>query len=317
MTRRKVVIDTDPGVDDAAALLMALGAPEFEVLGVTVVAGNVPLDAALTNARRIVALARRPDVPILAGAPGPLLRDQVFGRYAEIGAFDPKLVGTGGVAPAREHAVDFLVRQTRAAAEADAPLTICAIGPLTNIALALTRHPDVARGIERVVCMGGAFSIPGHRTQWAEFNLYADPHAAEIVFASGVPLTIAPLDVTTQALFDADHIARFAETGGEAGRALASLLAAHDRSDPERHGRPGGPLHDAATVAWLLEPELFSGRRAAVGVDASGDRAGRCWADFEGVSGRVPSATVLTRLDEAGFIELVTRRIAAHGKGER
>ncbi|BAQ67510.1 putative nucleoside hydrolase [Rhodovulum sulfidophilum] len=312
MRRIPVIIDTDPGVDDAAAILMALGSPELDVLGITTVAGNVGLSATLTNACRIVGLTGRTDLPVMAGARGPLMRDQVFGKYAAIGAFPVPLLGGPAVAPSSENAVRFIARTARAAAEAGTPLTICAIGPLTNIALALGMHPDVGRGIRRIVCMGGAIATQGHRTPWAEFNIYADPHAAEIVFGSGVPLVLFPLDVTTQALFTEAHVAEFRARGGAAGRALANLLTEYDRSDPERYGRPGGPLHDPMTIAWLLRPEMFTGRGARIGVQVGGATSGSTFADFKAPS---PRSAVITGVDEAAYVALVLDRIAAHGAG--
>ncbi|PTW44116.1 nucleoside hydrolase [Rhodovulum kholense] len=311
MSPTRIIIDCDPGVDDAAAILMALGSPELDVLGVTTVAGNVTLSATLTNACRIVGLARRPDVPVMAGARAPLLRDQIFGKYAEIGAFPAQLVGMGRVEPAAENAVRFIVRMARAAARTQSPLTICAIGPLTNIALALRLHPEVARGIRRIVCMGGTFHAPGHRSPWAEFNMLADPHAAAIVFGSGVPLVLFPLDVTTKALFTESHVAAFRASGCEGGRALANLLTEYDRSDPARYGRLGGPLHDAMTVAWLLRPGLFTGRPARVEVQLTGPTIGQTFADFAAPS---PRAAVMTGVDEPGYIALVSERISASGR---
>lgn len=313
MSRCRVIIDTDPGVDDAAALLMALASPELEVLGVTVVGGNVTLADGLANACRIVALSGRTGVPVHAGAPGPLVREQVSGKYAAIGRFREELVGTGSVAPREEHAVSFLVRQTCAAAAAGAPLTLCAIGPLTNIALALAHSPDVARGIARIVVMGGAFTALGNRAPWAEFNTFADPHAAACVHASGVPVVLFPLDATFQALFTATDFAAMRARGGAAGAALAGLLAAYDRSDPARFGRPGGPIHDAMTVAWLLAPELFTTRPAFIGVETAGETRGHSWCDLKGGEDRPARSRIVTGVDEAGFISLLTERIARYG----
>lgn len=314
MKKHRVIIDTDPGVDDAAAILLALASPEIEVLGISVVGGNVPLEDTLANACKIVGMSGRTDVEIFAGAPGPLVRQQVFGKYARIGAFSDQLVRPTDIKPSSEHAVDFLVRTARDAAQSNDPITICAIGPLTNLALALIQHPDVARGIERIVSMGGAFTALGHRTPWAEFNIYADPHAAEIVYGSGVPVVVMPLDMTFQALFTREHFQKFHDFGGDAGRGLANLLFAFDRSDENRFGRPGGPLHDATTIAWLLKPELFSGRPAAVGVQVTGKTAGYSYADFYKKTDRPANSLVISDVDEAGFINLIIERISSYGQ---
>ncbi|MBB3595022.1 purine nucleosidase [Rhizobium sp. BK529] len=313
MNRHRIIIDADPGVDDAAAILMALASPEIDVLGLSVVAGNVPLKDTLTNVCKIVGVSGRADVPVHAGAPGPLVREQVFGKYARIGSFGDELIARGGIVPAEEHAVRFIVRSARAAAEAGDPITICAIGPMTNIALALIQHPDVTRGIRQIVSMGGAFTALGHRTPWAEFNIYADPHAAEIVYRSGVPIVVMPLDMTFQALFTAEHFKCFGDRGGAAGGALYNLFSTFDRSDIARFKRPGGPIHDATTIAWLIRPELFTSRKATVGTQVTGLTMGYTYADFYQKMDRVPNATVVTDVDEAGFINLLVERISLYG----
>ncbi|WP_313604160.1 nucleoside hydrolase [Rhizobium sp.] len=312
MSIHKVIIDADPGVDDAAAILMALASPEIEVLGLSIVAGNVSLEHTVTNACKLIGVSGRRDVPVHAGASGPLVREQVYGKYARIGSFDDKLVKAGDIVPSDENAVQFITRSARAAVAAGEQITICAIGPLTNVALALIQHPDVARGICQIVSMGGAFTALGHRTPWAEFNIYADPHAAEIVFQSGVPIVLMPLDMTFQALFTAEHFEKF-RAGGEAGAALYNLFSTFDRSDEKRFGRPGGPIHDATTIAWLIRPELFTSREAFVGVQVTGLTMGYTYADFYKKMDRPANATVVTDVDEAGFIALLIERIARHG----
>lgn len=312
MSRYRVIIDTDPGVDDAAAILMALASPEIDVLGLSIVAGNVPLKDTVANACKIVGMSGRIDVPVHAGAAGPLVREQVFGKYARIGSFSDELVAESGITPAEEHAVRFMVRSAREAARTGEAITICAIGPLTNIALALIQHPDVARGIRQIVSMGGAFTALGHRTPWAEFNIYADPHAAEIVYRSGVPMVVMPLDMTFQALFTAEHLQSFRDRGGAAGRALFNLFSTFDRSDGARFGRPGGPIHDATTIAWLIRPDLFKSRKATVGTQVTGLTMGYTYADFYQKMDRVPNANVMTDVDETGFINLLIERISLY-----
>lgn len=313
MSRHRIIIDADPGVDDAAAILMALASPEIEVLGLSIVAGNVPLRDTVTNACKIVGVSGRTDVPVHAGAPGPIVRDQVYGKYAKIGSFSDDLVPSGGIVPSEEHAVRFIVRTAREAAEAGDPITICAIGPMTNVALALVQHPDVARGIRQIVTMSGAFTALGHRTPWAEFNVLADPHAAEIVYNSGVPIVVMPLDMTFQALFTTEHFQRFGENGGKAGEALFNLFSTFDRSDVKRFGRPGGPIHDATTIAWLIRPEIFTSCKATVGTQVTGLTKGYTYADFYQKMDREPNATVVTDVDEAGFINLLIERISLYG----
>jgi len=310
---QRIIIDTDPGVDDAIAILLALASPEIELLGISVVAGNVPLEATVSNACKIMSLSGCSDIPVYAGAPGPLVREQVYGKYAHIGAFSDALVPAATVRPQEEHAVDFLVRMTRQAAADNDPITICAIGPLTNLALALVRHPDVARGIRQIVSMGGAFTALGHRTPWAEYNIYADPHAAQIVYGSGVPVVVMPLDMTFQALITERHITAISENAGEAGAAIARLLRTFDRGDMQRFGRPGGPVHDATTIAWLLEPDMFVGRAASVGVQVSGKVAGYTYADFYGKTGLPMNATVMNAIDEARFLDMLEERLSIYG----
>ena len=310
---QRIIIDTDPGVDDAIALWLALASPELHVLGVTVVAGNVALQDTVRNACKIVALSGRTATPVYAGAPGPLVREQVYGKYAHIGAFKNELVPDTELQPQAGHAVDFLVRTLRQAAGENSPITLCVIGPMTNIALALGMHPDVARGIKQIVTMSCAFTALGHRVPWAEFNVYADPHAAEKVFNSGVPLIIMPLDMTFQALISADDIEALKQDGGLPGESTSALLNAFDRSDLNRFGREGGPVHDATTVAWLLQPGLFEGQPARVGVAVSGTTAGYTYADFWNKLSTPPNATVMQKVDEYGFFSLLRRVFSRYG----
>jgi purine nucleosidase len=160
--------------------------------------------------------------------------------------------------------------------------------------------------------MGGAFTALGHRTPWAEFNIYADPHAAEIVYRSGVPMVVMPLDMTFQALFTVEHLQSFRDRGGAAGRALFNLFSTFDRSDGARFGRPGGPIHDATTIAWLIRPDLFKSRKATVGTQVTGLTMGYTYADFYQKMDRVPNANVMTDVDETGFINLLIERISLY-----
>ncbi|MFP9227755.1 nucleoside hydrolase [Pectobacterium cacticida] len=309
MARERIIIDTDPGVDDAIAIWLALASPELNVLGITTVAGNVPLEATLQNACNVVGVTGRTDVPIFAGAAHPLIREQVFGKYAHIGAFSDDCVPASSLTPEQEHAVDFLVRMTRQAAADNNPITLCSIGPMTNLALALCFHPDVARGIKQIVSISGAFTALGNRVPWADFNVYADPHAAEIVFSSGVPIVVMPLDVTFQALIQQEQIDDIERSGGAPGKAMAALLRRFDRSEVARFGREGGPIHDAAVIAWLLKPELFAAKCAHIGATVGGKTAGYVFADFYHKLGKPDNARVMRNIDETGFLGLIADRL--------
>lgn len=309
----QIIIDTDPGVDDAVAIWLALASPQLEVLGITTVAGNVSLADVCRNAGSIIARSGRQNVPLYAGSHGPLSGTQRYGKYAHIGSFAALLDDEGCVAVNAEHAVQFIVRKATAAARQQRPITLCALGPLTNIALALNFSPLVAQGIKRIVIMGGAFSAMGHRTPWAEFNFYADPNAATRVFRSGIPLVIMPLDMTFQALLTDAHLAALARDAGQPGKAIQCLFKAFDRTDIKRFMRDGGPVHDATVIAWLLEPGLFQGCEVTVGMATSGETAGYCWADFYHKLQQPANATVMRQIDEAGFHALLQRVLAVYG----
>ena len=311
MTR--IILDCDPGVDDAVAILLALASPELDVLGITLVSGNVALSDVCDNASRIVALSGRTDIRLFAGCPKPLVRKQLFGKHAEIGRFSDSIVPSAAAPVEAMHAVTFIAETARAAADADAPITLCCTGPLTNVALALIQDEKVVAGIARIVMMGGAFTALGNRAPWAEFNVLADPHAAETVFTSGIEVVMLPLDVTFDVLMTDAHLADLRARGGAVGCALASLITAHDRSDPARFGRPGGPLHDPTVIAWLLSPDLFTLRPAAVGVECQGVTPGHTTADFYGKGSRPVNARVAQSVDADGVFALLLERLARYG----
>ena len=196
----RVLIDTDPGIDDAAAIMFALASPEIDLVGVTTVAGNLPVAGCAQNALRVLAACSRADIPVHAGMNRPLLIDQVFSRQMPLGAWTDDLAPPPSRGVSDLHAIDAIAAAAEQAAADGVGLTICAVAPLTNIAMALLRYPHLSQGLSRIVMMGGAFSALGMRTPWAEFNIYADPHAADVVFSAGVPIVLFPLDVTFQAL---------------------------------------------------------------------------------------------------------------------
>ncbi|MHA1189514.1 MAG: nucleoside hydrolase, partial [Alphaproteobacteria bacterium] len=265
-TPRQIIIDTDPGQDDAIAILLALASPELEVLALTIVAGNVPLALTEINARKICELAGRPDMPVYAGADRPLMRalvtaEEVHGKTGLDGPNlpEPTMTLRDG------HAVEFIIETLMA--RPDNSVTLCPLGPLTNIALALCREPAIAPKIREIVLMGGGFFEGGNVTPAAEFNIYVDPHAAHIVLGAGIPTVMIPLDCTHKALTSRRRVAAIEQIGTPVTTAATALLDFFERFDEEKYGTDGGPLHDPCVIAYLLAPDLFSGRTVNVAVE--------------------------------------------------
>ena len=308
---RKIIIDTDPGQDDAVALLLALASPEeVTVLGVTAVAGNVPLPLTEKNARIICELAGKPDTKVFAGCDAPLKRKLVTAEHVHgtTGLDGPQMADP--VMPLQsQHAVDFIIETLRR--EPAGSVTLCPLGPLTNIATALQRAPDIAARVQEIVLMGGAYFEVGNITPAAEFNIYVDPEAAEIVFKSGIPLVVMPLDVTHKALTTKPRIAAFRTMGTEAGRMVAEWTDFFERFDVQKYGSEGAPLHDPCVIAYLLQPALFSGRHINVEIETQSELTlGMTVADWWGVTDRKPNALFIGDLDADGFYALLTERIA-------
>lgn len=308
---RKIIIDTDPGQDDAVAILLALASPEeIEVLGLTAVAGNVPLPLTQKNARIICELAGRPDVPVFAGCDRPLRRDLVTAEHVhgKTGLDGPTLPDP--VMPLQpDHAVDFIVDTLRAAPPGT--VTLCPLGPLTNIATALTRAPDIAPRIAEIVLMGGAYFEVGNITPAAEFNIYVDPEAADIVFKSGAPITVMPLDVTHKALVTKPRNEAFRALATPVGQAVAEMTDFFARYDREKYGSAGAPLHDPCVIAYLLRPDLFSGRLIHVAIETEGTyTTGMTVADWWRVTDRPANTRFMGDIDADGFFALLTERLA-------
>lgn len=305
-----IIIDTDPGQDDAVAILLALASPEFDVLGITAVAGNVPLALTEKNARKICELAGRPDIKVHAGAIRPMVRtlvtaEEVHGKTG----LDGPVLAEPAMPLQSQHAVDFLVEtfMTHPAGT----ISLCTLGPLTNIGLALVREPRIASRIRQIVTMGGGFFEGGNVTPAAEFNIYVDPHAARLVFESGIPITLIPLDCTHQALTSAARVACFRAMPNRSGPATAAMLDFFERFDENKYGTDGGPLHDPCVIAWLLNPGLFDGRLVNVEVECESELTmGMTVVDWWKVSKRAPNATVLRNVDAEGFFALLIERIA-------
>ncbi|MFN7103421.1 MAG: nucleoside hydrolase [Pseudorhizobium sp.] len=308
--RRKIIIDTDPGQDDAAAIMMAFASPdEIEVLGLTAVAGNVPLSFTSRNVRIVCELCGRNDAAVYEGAERPLVRkpvtaEHVHGRTGLDGAELPEPVMTVRPQPAVDFIVDTIMR------EPEGSVTLCTLGPLTNVALALRKEPAIAGRVRELVMMGGGFFEGGNITPAAEFNIYVDPQAAEIVFASGMPIVMMPLDVTHQLLTRKDRVAKIAALATRPAQVLVDWLAFFERFDEEKYGSDGGPLHDPSVIAYLLKPELFSGRHCNVEIETQSElTVGMTVVDWWRVSGRQPNAMVMRNVDADGFFDLLAERV--------
>ena len=285
-TARKIILDTDPGQDDAVAILLALASPELDVVGITAVAGNVPLDLTQKNARVICELAGRSDIKVFAGCDRPLTRKLITAEHVH------GKTGLDGIAlpdptmPLQsQHAVDFIIETLRR--EAPGSVTLCPLGPLTNIATAFQKAPDIVARVAEIVLMGGAYFEVGNITPAAEFNIYVDPEAAVVVFASGAPIVVMPLDVTHKALTSREWVERMRLTGTDIGRAVASWTDFFERFDVAKYGSQGAPLHDPCVIAYLVKPSLFEGKHVNVEIETEGRlTAGMTVADWWRVTGK-------------------------------
>jgi len=307
---RKIIIDTDPGQDDAVAILLALASPELDVLGITAVAGNVPLELTQTNARKICELAGKPDIRVYAGAIRPLARtlvtaEHVHGRTGLDGPDLPEPT----MPLQSKYAVDFIVETVMA--ESAGAVTLCVLGPLTNIALAMIREPAIVPKIREIVLMGGGYFEQGNVTPSAEFNIYVDPQAADLVFRSGVPIVMMPLDVTHKVLTTRARVEAIRALGSKVGIATAQLLDFFERYDEQKYGTDGGPLHDPCVIAYLLQPELFSGRRCNVSIETASELTmGATVVDWWNITDLPRNALVMGDADADGFFALLTERLA-------
>jgi purine nucleosidase len=303
---RPIIIDTDPSPDDAVTILMALASPEeLELLAVTTVAGNVPLELTSKNALKTLELAHRTEIPVYAGAYAPLMRrlitaEHVHGRTGFDGYDLPEPTTPLGKGFAPEIIVDLVMSRE------PGEVTLCCLAPLTNIALALAKEPGLAGRLREIVLMGGSFSEGGNVTPAAEFNIYVDPEAAARVFECGAPITMIPLDCTHKALNTAARLEKLRRIDTPLAEAFFHLLTFNKKFDQEKYGWEGGPLHDPTVVAYLLAPHLFSGRKVHVAVEcASPLTLGATVVDWWSVTGRPANAMVLREIDTEGYFDLV------------
>jgi inosine-uridine nucleoside N-ribohydrolase len=308
---RQIIIDTDPGLDDAVAILLALAAAdELDVLGIVAVAGNLPLALTERNARRVCELAGRLDVAVYAGCAQPMLRplataERLHGETSR----DRLLLSEPTMALRAQHGVDALI-ETLHSAEAGT-VTVCALGPLTNIAMALVKAPEIASRIRELVVMGGAGFELGNVTPAAEFNIHVDPQAAAIVIDSGIPITMIPLDVTHQLLSTPPRIAALRALGNRCGPAVAALLDSFEINRRAKFGSRGMALHDPSVIAYLLRPNLYDGREVNVAIEAqSALTMGMTVVDWWGVTGRKANVRFINSVDANGFYDLLTEKLA-------
>ena len=310
MTARKIIIDTDPGQDDAVAILLALASPEdMTVLGITAVAGNVPLALTQKNARIVCELAGKPEIKVFAGCDRPLQRplvtaEHVHGKTGLDGPTlpDPKM-------PLQDqHAVDFIIETIMQ--EEAGTVTLCVLGPLTNIATAFQKEPKIVARVQEIILMGGAYFEVGNITPTAEFNIYVDPKAADIVFKSGIKLTVMPLDVTHKVLVTKERNDAFRKLHSPVGTAVAEMTDFFERFDKEKYGSNGAPLHDPCVIAYLIRPELFSGRHINVEIETTSELTlGMSVADWWRVSDRPANAMFMGDVNADGFFALLTERL--------
>ena len=308
--RRKIIIDTDPGQDDAVAILLALGSPaEIEVLGIVAVAGNVGLKQNARNALKVVELSGRTETPVYAGCERPMRRVLVTAEYVhgKTGLDGPDLPEPQ-IKLRDQHGVDFIIETLRR--EPEGTVTLCALGPLTNLAMAFVKAPDIMPRVQEIILMGGGLFEGGNTTPAAEFNIYVDPEAADVVFHSGIPITMVPLDVTHFMLSTKARVERFRALGNRTGVATAEMLEFFERFDEQKYGWEGGPLHDPCVIAYLLKPELFKGKHVNVAIETQSELTrGMTVIDYWGVTGRVKNATYLRSGDADGFYELLFERL--------
>ncbi|MBN9309371.1 nucleoside hydrolase [Devosia sp.] len=308
---RKIIIDTDPGQDDAVAILLALASPEdFEVLGIVAVAGNVTLAQNARNALKVVELSGRKDIAVYAGCERPMRRTLVTAEHVhgETGLDGPDLP-LPKLKLEEQHGIDYLIETLLAHEEKT--VTLACLGPLTNVAMAMVKEPRIIPRIQEIVLMGGGYFEMGNITPAAEFNIYVDPDAADVVMRSGVPITMVPLDVTHMMQSTKPRLERIRGLGNKAGAAVYDMLSFSERFDLKKYESEGAPLHDPCVMAYMLKPDLFQGRHINVEIETGSElTVGMTVADYWGVTNRPKNVNFLRSGNADGFYALLTERLA-------
>ncbi|GAL96118.1 inosine-uridine preferring nucleoside hydrolase [Acetobacter tropicalis NRIC 0312] len=310
MDRQKLIIDTDPGQDDAIAIMLALASPHIDLLGIIAAAGNVSVEQTAENACKILELAKRQDIKVYKGCPRPIRRPPITAQHVhgQTGMDGPDLP-TPLHTPEQQHGVTFLL-ETLAAHPAHT-ITLVTIGPMTNLAAALVQAPETVARLKQVVAMGGAWSETGNITPAAEFNAFADPDAMAIALNSGLPVTLVPLDITHRFLITPDRLEALAKLPGHCAKAAHAMLTFSARFDLNKYGWPGAPLHDPCTIGYVLCPHLFAGKTINVEVEVSSPLTlGATVVDWWQVTGRPPNATFLRSVDDNGLWTLILESLS-------
>lgn len=302
MKKRKIILDCDPGHDDAIAIMLAARHPAIDLLGITIVAGNQTLNKTLVNGLNV---CQKLDinVPIHAGMPKPIMREQIVADniHGESGLDGPKFAPLVRKAESK-HAIQYIIDTLM---NSDGDITLVPVGPLTNIAIAMRMQPAILPKIREIVLMGGAYGT-GNFTPSAEFNIYADPEAARVVFTSGVPLVMMGLDLTNQTTCTADVISRMKKVGGPAGELFSDIMSFTLKTQYENYGLAGGPVHDATCIGYLINPDAFKMQDMYVEIDVNnGPCYGRTVCDELGVTGKQPNTKVGMTIDTKWFWDLV------------
>ncbi len=305
--KKKIIIDCDPGHDDMMAIMLAAASDQVELLGVTTVAGNQTGDKTFQNALKIITLINE-DIPVSRGCDKPLVRElvtapQFHGQTGLDGADLPE----SGITPSDMHASDFIISSVM---KSDERIVLVPTGPLTNVALALSKAPGIKDRIERIVLMGGGMR-DSNVTPAAEFNIYVDPEAAKIVFDSGIPVTMVGLDVTNRAIMTPDEIEDLNNPGGRVSDVVVPLLRFFAKANKDIFDLPGAPLHDALAVASVIDPEVIQTKHLRVDIEISGNLTrGMTLVDRYGVTGKTPNADVALELDNRRFVSMMSKAVA-------